>query len=338
MPSPERQPKFQTPEPAAEPTPEDRAHQFLSQAEELAAQPASAQRDRQIAGLYKQINNLFKSPEVRSGQVSPEEAERIMAADFFGSEAIKQTFGIEVKETPPIQFSSAELERAKALGQELILFIHEAADGEPLGIAKMNELILGKTSDSQKLLYGGDGKGGIKADTWYKDERFLQEAPRAGWRLVSKEIVPDSQSKNYLEQTEHLIEYAQKEIFIGAPMPEKYNQALTEFQIKKEEINELLNTDWKKAGEILEDLEISRLIRETTPEALYRLILNERVNKERSLTAKHTWTQTRSSGGDFVVVGHFGAGGVNVNSNGPDSSGALWARASPAVEKLVSET
>lgn len=320
MPPPERQPKFQTTEPAAEPTPEDRAHQFLSQAEELAAQPASAGRDRQIAGLYKQINSLFKSPEEKPGQVSPEDAERVMAADFFGSEAIKQTFNIEVKEIPPIQFSLAELERAKALGQQLILFTHEAADGEPLGIAKMNELVLGKTADGQKLLYGGDGKGGIKADTWYKNEKFLQAAPRAGWRLVSKEIVPDSQNKNYLEQTEHLIEYTQKEIFVGAPVPEKYKQALTEFHDKKEEIKELLNTDWEKAGEMLENLEITKLTRETAPEALYRLILNERVNKERSLAAKYTWTKTRSLDGPFVRVGYFDVGGVDVSGDRPGYS------------------
>ena len=49
------------------------------------------------------------------------EAKEILGEDFLGPEEVKEVFGITIEEVPAIPFSQAELERAKELGQQLIL-------------------------------------------------------------------------------------------------------------------------------------------------------------------------------------------------------------------------
>ncbi|MCX6782123.1 MAG: hypothetical protein NTW66_03340 [Candidatus Magasanikbacteria bacterium] len=57
------------------------------------------------------------------GEVTLAEAERIFGEDFHGPEAVEKTFDFHVRESevPPIPFSQEDLERAKELGQMLIL-------------------------------------------------------------------------------------------------------------------------------------------------------------------------------------------------------------------------
>lgn len=271
-----------------------------------------------IKQRVKAIEGKTATPEAESGQTSLEDAERIMGANFLGPEIIKQTFGIEVKETPPIQFSSEELERAQELGEQLILFVDQAADGQDLSMAKMNEVRNGKAADGKQLLYKWES--GSKKEWYEKETLFSELTPTAGWRLVSPEVIPNSTDKDYVDQTQAVADYLTNEVYKGVPLPEKYQDALKSFQEQKEEIKELLGSNWNKAGERLEGLSLTKLTRETPPEALYRLILAEKKSGKKSLATKWTWTKTRSLDGGFVRVGPFGVGGVRVDGDEPGYS------------------
>ncbi len=272
---------------------------------------------REKMGLVKEgLHDFFSEQKMK-------EAEHIMQKDFLGPEAIEKTFSFkpEIKDIPLIPFSKAELERVKELGQFLILRVDKTPDGRPLTMKKMNELKGGKTSDGGKILYRNDNTGKIKSDTWHKDEAFFTaETPSLGWALVSKEVIPNSTDKNYLEQTEIIANYLKTKVCKDQVMSEEYKGAINEFKQAKEGIKELMSSDWQAAAKKLALLKINQLFRQTSSEVLYDMLLRKEKIGEYLLSHHWTWTKSRASGGDLVLVGAFDLGGVFVNRNTPDYS------------------
>jgi len=241
-------------------------------------------------------------------------AREIFGIDFLGSEAVEAVWGVklETKDIPPIPFSRTDLERAKELDQQLVLRVDKASDGSPLTMKKMNEQI------QPKLTQGNQGKLLYNTD-WYKDEEFYTtETPETSWALVSKEIVPGSASRNYLEQTEVLVTYLQEEVFRDMVVPPEYQEAIREFEAKKANLALLINSDWQEAAKQLSELAITQLTRQTPVEALYDLPTNLLTNNDRRLERTYTWTRRRYSGGEFVDVGLADAVGAYVNAYEPD--------------------
>ena len=99
------------------------------------------------------------------------------------------------------------------------------------------------TGNKGKILnsYGQD-------NSWYKNEDFLKDVPRASWVLVSKDVIPNSLSKNFLQQTEVIANYLKTDIFSAKgesasggkdqEMPEAYKEAIEEFEAKKASIKQ----------------------------------------------------------------------------------------------------
>ena len=153
----------------------------------------------------------LKSPEKRKENgVSIEQAKEILGEDVLGPEAVEATFGFRPEDIPLIPFSIEELERAKELNQFLELRIDRIADGTPLDMNKMHELLQPEftTNNQGKILnsYGQDS-------SWYKNEDFLKDVPRASWVLVSKDVIPNSLSKNFIQQSEVIANYLKTDIF-----------------------------------------------------------------------------------------------------------------------------
>lgn len=255
-------------------------------------------------------------------------AKEIMGEDFFAPEQIEKAFGIKVRpeHIPAIPFKREDLERAKELDQFLILRVDKTSDGKPLTMEKMNELLRGKVSGGAKALFSDDGSGKIKDDAWYKSEAFAtQETPRLSWALVSKDVIPGSAGKNYLEQTSGIAAYLRNEVFKGKALPAEFQSAISEFEKTREEIGTLIGTgDWQKAAEKLEGLAITKLARQAPAEALYDLLVYFQNRGERLLENTYTWTSKRSFDGSLVYVGSFDAKGAHVYRLAPhDRYGAL---------------
>jgi hypothetical protein len=269
-----------------------------------------------IPDSWKDRIQIILAPKETS--VSPElsanmfEAKEIMNKDgetgFFGPEEIKATLGIEEEiSVPEIPFSKAELERAKELGQILIL-------RQNFSMQDLNERLAAK--------FEAEGKGKVLYDTdWYNGETFFTtEKAKAGWALVSRELVPDSTSKNYLNQTDSMIEYLKNQVFAGNTMPDEFQTAIDEYLDQRAEVERLINSDWQKAAEMLENLQITKLTRQTPAEAIYDLMVYFQITGQRLLGGKYTWTSRRGSSGFLVVVGDFGSDGVDVGDALPDGS------------------
>jgi len=251
-------------------------------------------------------------------------AEEIMGEkNVLGIDAIEATFDFKplAREIPNIPFSEAELKRAKELNQLLILRVNKAKDGQPLTMKKMNEFKKGKTKDESKVLYSTDDKGKLKDDVWYKNEDFFtKEAPTLGWALVSKEVISNSTDKNYLDQTETLVDYLKNQVFKGQKLDKAYQEAIDEFNKEKDSIKKLMDPDWKTAAEKLEKLKINQLCRQTPADALYDILLMKEKNDEYILPDKYTWTNRRGSDGELVDVGNAASNGVYVHGRRPDTS------------------
>lgn len=245
--------------------------------------------------------------------------EKLFGKDFFGADAVQKVFGIrhEAAQVAARSFPTAELERAKELGQQLIfqtdrMEVKNPDTGKiernvPITLENLKKYFP-KAHDDAPMWYAQD---------WYNNEEFFKnEKPRTGWRLTSKEVIPSTLSKNYLEQTEILIDYLKTKVFKGKK-PKKYLDAIHEFDNVKDKIESDMGSDWQAASKALSELKITKLTRELPVEAMYRLILNDQVNKDKPLPSTYTWTASRDSGGSLVCVGGFDAQGANVRSDHP---------------------
>lgn len=246
--------------------------------------------------------------------VSLEKAAELMGSDYFGPDAVEKAFEIKLgaREIPRIPFSSEDLERAKELGQMLVLRVSKASDGSALSMVKLNGLVKDKLKKTKK------GKALSDEAGWKKDEQFYTtEAPETRWALVSKEIIPDSTSKNYLEQTEALASYLKDNVFRGMSLPREYADAIAEYEAAKGDIGRIIDSDWEEAAKRLSELKLNKMSRQMPVEAFYDVLVRILNTGERSLEKTYTWTNRRYSDGRLVYVGYADADGTYVYAYGP---------------------
>lgn len=307
-----------TPEETTEVEEEEKETQGIAKAHEIAALRSSArskddyeallQKTRELRGLF-----AIGSESRLSGEVMEQmkEAREIMGKGFMGPKEVKTAFGFEPAPStiPEIPFDRSELQRAAELGQMLVLRVGKTVDGKPMTMDMIRDLLSDKVKDGGKVLYNTDR---------YKDEAFFKdEQIEPCWALTSREVIPSSTSKNYLEQTEAIVDYLKSDVFAGKPLPKEYQDAIAQFESQKAEIGILIDSDWKAAAEKLESLSITQMTRQTPAEAIYDLIMAYQNNEERLLSDMYAWTSKRDSDGFLVDVGPFGSVGVLVLGDNP---------------------
>ncbi|MBU4367369.1 hypothetical protein KKC49_00685 [Patescibacteria group bacterium] len=251
--------------------------------------------------------------------VSPEKAKEIMGKeDFLDQKAVEKAFGIKLnkQEIPRIPFKREELERAKELGQFLILRTDKAPDGQPLTMEKMNELL--------QVEFEEKNKGKILYGDWYKDEDFFtKETPKLEWALTSKEVIPNSTNKSYLEQTELIADYLKNQVFKDKQLPKQYEEAIQEFNKHyqynfrnktKEEIRAIIGgNQWGEVAKQLSKLKINQLTRQSPSEVLYDILIYFQNNNQRLLENKYTCTSYCSFYGYLSFIGSFDSDGARVD-------------------------
>lgn len=265
------------------------------------------------------IHRIISTEELEAQGVfeqGQEAAERLFGDDFFGPEQIEKAFGTKIDKAsiPEIPFSQQELERAKELGQFLILRVEAAENGRAFTMKNMQLL-------ETEALFASPGKGKILYDTsWCKGEDFFtKDKPRPKWALVSKDVIPNSTSKNYSEQTHAIAMYLTTQLFSGS-MPSEYSDAILEFTAKQPGIDKLMTTDWQAASKALAELKLNQMTRQTPVEALYDLLVYFQNKGDRLLGSMYTWTTGRASDGRLVALGGFDSGGASVSDGRPDGS------------------
>lgn len=230
--------------------------------------------------------------------LSPEQAEELIGSvNFFGPKEVKRALGIDIepKDVPQVPFSKMELERAKELNHFLILRIEKDNKGNPLTMKILMEFKNEQTqNDSGKLLCDTD---------WYQNESFFttEEISQTSWALVSREVIKNTTNSSYLHQTKILIKYLIDKVYAGQSLPQAYQEAIDEFKTLKGS-----NTNLESAGDALEKLKITQLLRRLPVEVLYDLIVNhdgKDSGGRRLLIGTYDWSASRTSEGYFVYLG-----------------------------------
>ncbi|MDO8560663.1 MAG: hypothetical protein Q7R91_00400, partial [bacterium] len=196
---------------------------------------------KKAEGVLKEADEMKRAQgkETISG-VEFQEARELLGEDLIGPEEIEKTWGVRPEDVPEIPFSREELERAKEMGQMLVLRVDKTEDGKPMSMEAMNTILAKRWEKEKKggLLNTADGWKGV---TGSKD--FSEVAPRAGWALISKELLEGSTSKNCIEQTDVIIKALREQVFSAKggsasggkdiEMPEEYEEAIREFEANK---------------------------------------------------------------------------------------------------------
>jgi len=234
--------------------------------------------------------------------------EKLGRENVFGPKEVEKTFSVRLREVPEIPFSVEELERAEKMGQMLVLRVDRTDDGKPMSLSAMND-ILAKRWEKEK-------KGGLlnTADGWRDavtgEKDFVEAAPRSGWALVSKDLLPDSVSKNYIDQTDVIIKALREKAFKDIEMPEEYEKAIQEFESNKNRLTRLMSENWEQAAKELSELRINQLTRQSIQETIYDLAMYYDTRGKRLLPDRYTWSNSRSRLGYLVFLGPFVAEGV----------------------------
>ena len=269
-----------------------------------------------------------------------EQAQEIMEKNglefFLGPDDIEQTFGfkLEAKDIPAILFSEEEIERHQESGDMLVLNMDKTPDGIPLNIEEMakrairsigsNVIEKDKNGNPTKYLLYKDqfyDQGKIKSGTWFSGETEVRkQTPKLGWQFVSPNILPDSTGKNYIAQTEMLIENARSNFFDGN-LPQEYLEAEKEFKIEKSKIEEFIeNNNYVKASKTLSALKISQLLREPVQNVIFRYLVSFKKGKQLFTDGKYSWASSFSSDGFLLSFGNANATGAGVSRIWPGSS------------------
>jgi hypothetical protein len=249
-------------------------------------------------------------------ETSYEQAQEIMGESFYGVEEIKNTFRFEFpqEKVPTIPYSPEVLEKAKENGEMLVLRVESDGEGSPMTMERMNGLMQailteGDEEEQEKLLYDTD---------WYQEEDFFKNASlKTEWKIVGKNFVPDSTSKNYIEQTKVLRDYLLGLDSVSKEEQEECTDGLLEGLQKM--LDEDYDKNWKKVAKKLSELLINKNHRRIPAEILYDWVLQFRNRKERGiLEANYDWSNTLSSYGELVSLGDADRNGVYVINAYPD--------------------
>jgi hypothetical protein len=229
----------------------------------------------------------------------------------------------ETKGTRRLQFSREDLERAAQTGEQLYYVPSTftpaivAKHGFPDASITMERLhkVFPKTHDGKKLLFNID---------WYKKEDFFtKDTLREGWRLTSKDVIPDSTSKTYLQQFDVLVKHLEEVVYKDRAMPQEYSEAIKEYRDQRADIAGLMTTNQKAAAEALVALKLAPLSAESPAEVLLRLVINDRVRNDpakkdvRPLKERYARLPRLTSDGSPVRVGYFDDVGANVSRGDP---------------------
>ncbi len=260
-----------------------------------------------VIDTFEKESSSERIERIEKGATTYEKAQEIMAENFYGVEAFNEAFLTKRSlsaEFSTVPYSNAELERAKAKGEMLVLRYAISGSSSMENINKRLEEVF-KDKDG-KPLYDTD---------WYEGEDFFKKQPvREGWALVSQEVIDNSTSKDYIQQTAVLRDYLKTvDSLSEAEAKEVTDEKLTE-------IRKLMDKDWQAASKALAELKINQNHRRNAAEALYDFAIRYKNSDERMLETMYDWTNSRTSFGLLVFFGGAGDRGASVDRWDPGLS------------------
>lgn len=270
-----------------------------------------------------------KSVSVAENRRRIEEAKRIIGEDFFGPEEIAETFGVRLspKQIPPLDINPAQLKLARP-GQlpnrmMLVLGVDKAADGTPLTIEKMEQIL--RPRFLRRITRRDNGRI-LAKDSYYRGQTFFDKAtPRLGWFLVAKNTLGTDQT-TYLEQTQKIGNRFDGTEDFTAKKP--LLEQIKYLRLRNHDLQELAKTDPDQAATEFSYLALNRIFRQTPVETIYtlmlyfhktgkRLLQNETALTSGAISVREIREDSNSRTHRFIVgVGPFDGSGIKISEHG----------------------
>ena len=264
---------------------------------------------KKVEGALKEAKEVGLGKKERTESLEFDEVRELLGDDLYGPEEIAKVWNMEVNasDLPPLPSREA-VEKAKESGEMLVLRMDKDPRGKPLTMEQMGKIMepLFKKEKKGRVLYNTD---------WYEKEAFYTKGtPRLEWKFVSKNVLPGSTSKNYIEQTRLLRDHLETQ---GALTDDERDEC-TDALLK--ELQGRVGNDWKSVAQALANLKINKHHRRAPVEALYDSLTTFQSRNQRPLENQYDWTNVQSSDGYLVNVGGFASVGLHVNCDHPDSA------------------
>lgn len=287
----------------------------------------------ETADLARSAVMLGNSADVQPSRIITNwrEVDEIMGGEdrnFFGPDFLKSKRGIVIPpaQIPKICITEAEVVSAMRLGHTISLHSNILGSGMP-------STMLDIAQDELRR----HGRSVLADIPLGNRQTFTGTADRLEWRQTSTGIVPGTNGLNYLQHMDVLISYLKYEVVKGRPLSANEHSAIREFERHRAAL-ELLLIDWDKdhktaksrdgkpvsnwlvAAGIMENLEITKLVRPTTV-GLLNDIVNTHITGTPMLTRDFTATADRYSFGSFVALGPVSDRGACLDCWNPIATG-----------------
>ena len=222
----------------------------------------------------------------------------------FGTKALKDKFGDKVEPlSVPALFSENVLRRAWEMDCCVVLQHSHTEAGTPLTLRHLHDTRGNKDFLGGKFLYNTD---------WYKElPLFTEQTSRNGLFLKGRSLMPDSTGKTFVGESLIGADFAER--LFDNEMPEQYGAAIEELRTGAERLEKLCGRDWQEGARQCVALAFSRFFRESPVEVLYRVLLAQKLNRERLFERFYTRTNALSPDFGVVCVGGSDAGGACVD-------------------------
>ncbi|MCR4311294.1 MAG: hypothetical protein NUV54_01865, partial [Candidatus Taylorbacteria bacterium] len=273
-------------------------------------QPASHRRKGKVSTMTTQT-----APQTGATAENAREIFKIRRTNYFGAAEIKDTFGVKTTEPTrmPNLFTNTVLERANRMGLCLVRQVDKTADGTSLTLKYLYE-----SQENKDFL---DGKILLPDNDWYRQQReeedlFAEHTPRPGLFLKGRGVIEGTLGKTFIEES--LIGATFVEQFFGQQLPEEYGRAIENLRQQAERLEKLCRNDWQEAARQCRDLQFSSFFRETPVEVIYRILLAQKINKERLFEKVYTRTKSLSRDASLVDVGDAALAGASLGYWDPD--------------------
>ncbi|PIQ91656.1 MAG: hypothetical protein COV70_02515 [Parcubacteria group bacterium CG11_big_fil_rev_8_21_14_0_20_39_22] len=235
------------------------------------------------------------APQIGATAENVREIFEIRRTNYFGAKEVNATFDVETNEPVrmPNLFTDTVLERANRMGLCLVQQVDKAADRKPLTLKYIYESRKNKDFLGGKILCNSDR---------YKEESlFTKHTPRPGLFLKGRGVIEGTLGKTFIGESLIGAEFVE-ELF-GKQLPEEFGKAIEDLLNQAEDLEKLCRSDWREAARQCANLRFSRFFRETPVEVVYRILIAQKVNRERLFEDVYARTNTLSQG-----VGLFGVG------------------------------
>jgi hypothetical protein len=157
----------------------------MSEIKRQLTQPGGSPLDPDVVARRLQL--IIEGPgPAPVGSTVPQQAEAIMGPSFHGVEALERHFDVRLSANEAAQLAAVPFSR------------------EALTQARRTHLLVACAQVSLLDLRAKAADAFYFKRVWYSQEEFARRRPRARWRLIRKEPVPESMSRTWAEQQARL--------------------------------------------------------------------------------------------------------------------------------------